>query len=61
MSKRAHRNRVRGNPCGMRKWILGKTTIGTRQYINNKREEVVKSVFSEGEVFEKLFKEKKDE
>lgn len=47
MSKRAHRNRVRGNPCGIRRWTLGKTTIGTRQYINNKREDIIHSVFSD--------------
>ena len=47
MSKRTHRKRVKGNPCPLRKWILGKTTIGTRQYINNKREDIVPSVFSD--------------
>ena len=46
MSKRAHRKRVRGKLCPMRKWTLGKTTIGTRQYVNNKREDIVPSVFS---------------
>jgi len=47
MSKRAHRKRVRGKPCRQTKWILGKTTLGTRQYINNKREDIVPSVFSD--------------
>ena len=47
MSKRAHRKRVRGKPCRQVKWILGKTTIGTRQYVNNKREDIVESVFKE--------------
>ena len=47
MSKRAHRKRVRGKPCRQEKWILGKTTIGTRQYVNNKREDIVPSVFSD--------------
>ena len=46
-SKRAHRNRVRGNPCPMRKWILGKTTIGTRKYMNNKKEDIIPSVFED--------------
>lgn len=46
-SKRAHRNKVRGNICPMRKWILGKTTIGTRKYINNKKEDIVLSVFND--------------
>ena len=46
-SKRAHRKRVKGNICPMRKWILDKTTIGTRQYINNKKEEIIPSVFSD--------------
>lgn len=31
----------------MRKWILGKTTIGTRQYTNNKKEDIKKSVFED--------------
>ena len=47
MSKRAHRNRVTGKLCPTRKWTLGKTTIGTRQYHNNKQEDVVHSVFSD--------------
>ena len=47
MSKRAHRKRVRGKLCQMRKWTLGKTTIGTRQYINNKREDIIMSVFDD--------------
>jgi len=47
MSKRAHRKRVRGKPCRQVKWILGKTTLGTRQYVNNKREDIVPSVFSD--------------
>ena len=46
-SKRAHRKRVRGNLCPIRKWTLGKTTIGTRRYINNKREDIVPSVFTD--------------
>ena len=46
-SKRAHRKRVKGNVCPMRKWILGKTTLGTRQYVNNKKEDIVPSVFSD--------------
>ena len=47
MSKRSHRNKVRGKPCSMRKWIIGKTVIGTKQYTNNKKEDVVRSVFSD--------------
>ena len=47
MSKRAHRKRVRGNICPLRKWALGKTTIGTRKYMNNKKEDIVRSVFSD--------------
>lgn len=46
-SKRAHRNRVRGNPCPMRKWILGKTTVGTKKYTNNKKEDIIHSVFED--------------
>jgi len=46
-SKRAHRKKVRGKPCPIRKWTLGKTTIGTRQYINNKREDIIMSVFDD--------------
>lgn len=46
-SKRAHRKRVKGTPCPLRKWILTKTTIGTLQYTNNKKEDIVKSIFSE--------------
>ena len=47
MSKRAHRKRVRGKSCPTRKWELGRTTIGTRQYVNNKKEDIVHSVFSD--------------
>ncbi len=47
MSKRAHRKRVKGNPCPLKNWILGKTTIGTKQYTNNKKEDIVKSPFVE--------------
>ena len=47
MSKRANRKRVKGKPCRQVKWILGKTTIGTRQYMNNKKEDIVPSVFTE--------------
>ena len=46
-SKRAHRKRVKGKACSQRKWILGKTTIGTKQYINNKKEDIKKSVFGD--------------
>lgn len=46
MSKRAHRKRVKGTLCRQTKWILGKTTIGTKQYTNNKKEEIVPSVFT---------------
>ena len=47
MSKRAHRKRVKGNPCPLKDWTLGKTTIGTKQYTNNKKEDIVKSPFGE--------------
>lgn len=46
MSKRAHRKRVKGTLCRQTKWMLNKTTIGTRQYTNNKREDIVPSVFT---------------
>lgn len=46
-SKRAHRKRVKGSACSQTKWFLGKTTIGTRQYVNNKREDIVMSVFDD--------------
>ena len=46
-SKRAHRKRVKGKPCRQEKWFLCKTTIGTRQYVNNKREDIVMSVFDD--------------
>ena len=46
-SKRAHRKRVKGTACSLRKWTLGKTTIGTKQYVNNKKEDIVESVFKE--------------
>ena len=58
-SKRAHRNRVRGNPCPQRKWILGKTTIGTKKYVNNKKEDIIPSVFDD--LKSKSVYEKKDE
>ena len=47
MSKRAHRKRVKGKPCRQVKWVLGKTTLGTRQYVNNKREDIIMSVFDD--------------
>ena len=47
MSKRAHRKRVKGTTCRQVKWILGKTTIGTRQYVNNKKEDIIPSVFTD--------------
>ena len=52
MSKRAHRKKVKGNSCPLRKWILEKTTIGTKQYTNNKKEDIVKSPFNDSVINE---------